>query len=72
MAKLDLEDRGRSLEEEFFHKEQARQLEALRAKKERGDAIADLSAASGVSDEAVLGSLIDLGVSGASLTVETM
>jgi hypothetical protein len=68
MSKLELEDRGRSLEEQFFRKEQAKQLEALRAKRERGAEIEALREASGVSDEAVLGELVDLGVSAASLT----
>lgn len=68
MARIDLEDRGRSLEEQFFQKEQAKQVEALRAKKERGEALDALRAATGVGDEAVLGTLIELGVSAASLT----
>lgn len=67
MSKIELEDRGRSLEDAFFRKEQAKQLETLRATRERGEAIDALRAASGVSDDAVLGSLIDLGVSAATL-----
>jgi len=68
MSKIELEDRGRALEDKFFHDQQTKLLEALHAKKDRNEAIAALSAASGVSDEAVLGDLVDVGVSAASLT----
>ncbi|MEE2663892.1 MAG: hypothetical protein VX681_07210 [Myxococcota bacterium] len=67
MSKIELEDRGRSLEDEFFRKEQAKQLEALRSGKQRKEAIEALREASGLTDEDVLGSLVDLGVSAATL-----
>jgi len=68
MSKIALEDRGRVLEEEFFRKQQAKQVEALRASKERTAEIAALSGATGVQDETALGNLVDLGVNSASLT----
>ena len=67
MSKLDLEDRGRSLEEEFFRKEQARQLEAIRARKEHDAGVEALRAATGLHDDEVLGLLVDRGVSTATL-----
>ena len=68
MSKNEFEDRGRSLEEQFFRKEQAKQVEAMRAKKERSEAIAALGNATGVRDETALDNLIALGVDAASLT----
>lgn len=68
MAKIDLEDRGRALEEHFFQKEQRKQVEALRAKKQRGEAITAMRSATGVTDPALLEQLVDLGVSAPSLS----
>lgn len=68
MSKIEFEDRGRSLEEQFFRKEQAKQVEAMRAKKERAEAIAALSTATGVRDATALDNLVELGVDAASLT----
>ena len=67
MSRIELEDRCRSLEEEFFRKEQAKQLESLRSSKERKEAIDALRDASGLTDAEMLGSLVDLGVSAATL-----
>jgi hypothetical protein len=55
----DLKDRGKALEDEFFRKEEAKQLAALKDKKDRAEQRKALAAASGMTDEAVLDKLID-------------
>ena len=67
MSKLDLHDRGHALEEAFFRKEQARLVESLREQKQRAEATAELRTATGISDEELLGSLVDHGVNTATL-----
>ena len=67
MSKIELEDRGRALEEVFFQKEQARLLEAMHSKKRRNDVIEALSDATGLDDRGTLGLLADLGVRAGSL-----
>ncbi len=54
-----LGDRRRALEEEFFKAENERLRAKLHAGRERSVTIAELAAASGISDEAVLKTLID-------------
>jgi len=63
MSPPDLEERGRSLEEEFFHKHNEKLRAQLRAKKAREMSVRELSEATGISDEAVLDRLVDLGIS---------
>ena len=55
-----LTERGRALEEEFFYKENQRLLEQLRQMKRMEDSKEALAEASGITDEAVLQSLLDL------------
>ncbi|HEV7731353.1 MAG TPA: hypothetical protein VGR62_04285 [Candidatus Binatia bacterium] len=56
-----LEDRRKSLEEEFFRKENERQREALRQRQDRTDRKDGLRIA-GITDETLAEQLIDLGV----------
>ena len=67
MSKMELEDRGRALEEVFFQKEQARLLEAMHSKKRRDEVIEALSDATGLDDRGTLGHLADLGIRAGSL-----
>ncbi len=55
-----LAKRGRVLEEEFFHKENLRLLEQLRQIKRMEESKEALAEASGISDDAILQSLLDL------------
>lgn len=56
-----LEDRRKTLEEEFFRKENERQREALRQRQDRTDRKDGLRIA-GITDEALAEKLLDLGV----------
>ena len=55
-----LAERGKILEEEFFYKENQRLLEQLRQMKRMEDSKEALAEASGITDDAVLQSLLDL------------
>jgi hypothetical protein len=57
-----LGDRGKALEDMFFAKESEKLREALRDKEEKEDKKAALSAASGISDDAVLEQLVALDI----------
>ena len=57
-----LKDRKRSLEEEFFSKENQKLLDNLSAMRQMEKSIAALSEASGIGDEALLVKLFELGV----------
>lgn len=72
MSRDTLKDRGQALEEEFFHRLQEKQLEALRAELDRKATREELRAACGISDEAVLDRLVDQGVSGATMAALSM
>ncbi len=62
MAEDFLGDRKRVLEEEFFRKQERALIERLGAERARQTARQALAEASGVTDEAVLTHLVDLGV----------
>jgi hypothetical protein len=62
-----LEERRRGLEEAFFAKHNRELLQRLREKAASETAIEDLKAASGVDDEALLGELVELGISSETL-----
>lgn len=57
-----LEDRRKSLEEEFFHKESQKDLEKLREKLAKQTSKEELKKASGMEDDAVLDRLVELGI----------
>lgn len=63
-----MEERGNSLEEEFFRKQNAELLEKLRAKNEAESTRQALAEATGISDPAVLDRLAADGLTGASAT----
>lgn len=63
-----LRDRGRSLEEEFFRREDAKLLERLRQAQERESAREALARASGITNTAVLDELIALGIRAETIT----
>jgi hypothetical protein len=62
-----MEDRGNSLEEEFFRKQNAELTEKLRATRAREESRRLMSETSGITDESVLDHLIDEGMTPASL-----
>lgn len=57
-----LEQRRKSLEDEFFHKQSQKNLEVLREKLHKQTSKEELRAASGMTDEAVLDKLVNLGI----------
>jgi tellurite resistance protein len=57
-----LEERGRALEDEFFHKENQAKIAALKAKQDLQHDKEDLRKASGMTDDAVLQHLVTLGL----------
>lgn len=60
---MELKERGKALEDQFFQKEEAQKLHALRDKQEREERIDALRTASGMDDLDVLGKLVDIGIS---------
>lgn len=63
-----LDDRRRSLEDEFFHKENQKDLAALRDKLAAQSTKEDLRKASGMDDEEVLDKLVEMGISANTVT----
>ncbi len=63
-----LGDRRKALEEAFFAKQNAAQLEQMRAERERKAAVEALERLSSISDRKLLEKLVDLGLDGASWT----
>ena len=57
-----LEHRRQGLEEAFFHQESKRQLEQLRATHQLEMSKVALEKASGITNEAILARLLDLGI----------
>lgn len=68
MSTLSLEDRGRALEDEFFNKENAEKIEALKAQLHAQEDRAALSKASGMTDTTVLDQLLALGLTAPTIT----
>lgn len=62
MAEVTLEERGRALEDQFFEKENAQKLAAMKEKLDTQRSREDLRKASGMSDDAVLDKLVSLGL----------
>jgi hypothetical protein len=60
---MPLEERGQALEEQFFKKQEAEQLKALREKQNKAEAKEALAKASGMTDDAVLERLVELEIS---------
>ena len=57
-----LGDRGRTLEDEFFRKEDQRFIQRLRELQEKAASLESLGKASGIKNEAILEKLLQLGV----------
>jgi hypothetical protein len=57
-----LEERGRALEDEFFHKENQAKIAAIKAKQASQESKEELRKASGMTDDAVLDHLVSLGL----------
>jgi len=67
-----LADRRQALEEEFFRKENARLAAELRLKRLAEESKAAMSRVSGITDDAVLDKLVELGIGGGTLTAMTL
>ena len=67
MTDQPLGERRKSLEEEFFRKQNADLVARLRAERERGETRDLMAAASGIKDAAVLDRLLDQGMSPAAV-----
>ena len=59
-----LEEREKALEDEFFYREEKKQIEAMRAKLTAQQTKDELRKASGMTDDAVLDQLVALGLTG--------
>lgn len=68
MSKDFLDDRRKSLEDEFFHKENQKDMARFRAKLAQQTTKAELRKASGMEDDAVLDKLVELGLSADTVT----
>lgn len=62
MADNTLEERGRALENQFFDKENKAKIAAMKEKLDNAQTREELRKASGMSDEAVLEKLVELGL----------
>jgi hypothetical protein len=62
MAEVTLEERGRALEDQFFEKDNAEKIAAMKGKLDAQRSRDDLRKASGMTDEAVLDKLVELGL----------
>lgn len=63
-----LQDRRKSLEEEFFHKESQRDLAKMKEKLAQKTSKEELKKASGMEDDAVLDKLLELGIGAETIT----
>ena len=68
MAKNFLDDRRKSLEDEFFHKENKADIARFREKLAKQTTKDELRTASGMDDDAVLEKLMDMGLSAETIT----
>ena len=62
MSEVTLEERGRALENQFYEKENAQKLAAMKEKLDSQKSREELRKASGMSDDAVLDKLVALGL----------
>lgn len=69
---MDLRDRGRALENEFFRKEEAKKIAALRERLEKAETRERLRAASGIDDNDVLDKLVEIGISAETVTAMSL
>jgi hypothetical protein len=72
MANSGIEDRGRALEEAFFKKQHAAQLEKLRRKQEHEEARRALVEASGIDDADLIDRLVSIGIHAETLAALTL
>lgn len=72
MSKEALKERKDALENEFFKRQNEKALEDLRAKKSAEEARSALSQASGVTDEAALDALTEVGITAETLAAMSL
>jgi hypothetical protein len=70
--KEPLKDRGKALEEEFFRKENERLAAELRLKRLADEAKEGMRELSGITDDAVLDKLVELGIGAGTLAAMTL
>jgi hypothetical protein len=68
MTQESFEDRANALENAFFAEVDARLLDKLRTSFEKDSSVEELAVLSGISDKAILQTLVDAGVTGRSVT----
>jgi len=69
---MALSDYGRTLEDEFFHREDQKLLQRLRELKKMEETVAVLSQASGIKNETTLKKLVELNVPPATLAAAAL
>jgi hypothetical protein len=69
---VELKDRGRALEDQFFQKEEAKKIADLREKKAKAETKEALRTASGLDDDAVLDRLVEIGISSSTLAAVSL
>ena len=69
---MRLEDRGKALEDQFFQKQEAAKLEALKDKKEREERKQALRSASGMDNDEVLERLVEIGISAGTMAAVSL
>jgi hypothetical protein len=67
MTDNSLQERGKALEDEFFHKEDQKRLSAIKGKLATQSTKEELRKASGMTDDAVLEQLVGLGLTGQTI-----
>jgi hypothetical protein len=69
---VELKDRGRALEDQFFQKEEAKKIADLRDKKAKLETKEALRTASGLDDDGVLDRLVEIGISAKTLAAVSL
>lgn len=62
MDRDSMQERKNTLEEEFFHKQNAEALARLRSSQDRAQSHTDMAAATGISDPAILDRMVAQGL----------
>ena len=69
---MDLKDREKVLEDQFFLKQEAKQIAALKDAEEREATREGLRSASGIDDDGVLDKLVEIGISADTLAAVSL
>jgi hypothetical protein len=69
---VELHDRGKALEEQFFQKEEAKKIAARKEQREKDERKEELKTASGMDDDAVLERLVEIGISAKTIAAVSL